>query len=194
MVAPARPSSRARQLEAPQPYAQQPEARLHELRAPARVALRAAAAPRRVAKREVVSRRRAALALLMAVLVVGALFSVVVAHVVLTQNQFRLDDLEARAASEEATQQRLRLEVAQLQSPSRIVQVAQQRLGMVVPSNVTYLEPVPTSTAAGPARSPNGSRAADVPATRGVPPAAGSRDAGGSGGSPHGAARGSASR
>jgi cell division protein FtsL len=78
-----------------------------------------------------------------------AVFGVVAAHVLLTQRQFRLDALERKAATEEATYERLRLEVAQLEAPERIVAAAQQ-LGMVPPANVTYVSstrPTPAATA-----------------------------------------------
>ncbi len=94
------------------------------------------------------ARRRRAMALLigLVMLVSAGLFAVVVAHVVLTQNQFRLDRLRQQVATETAKNERLRLEVAQAQSPARIVQMAEQRLGMVVPSTITYLEPVSPGT------------------------------------------------
>lgn len=78
------------------------------------------------------------------------LFSVVVAHVAITQNQFRLERLEARAVEEQADYERLRLRVAELESPERIVATAQDRLGMVQPDEVTYLSPDPTPTFAAP--------------------------------------------
>ncbi|HET9443784.1 MAG TPA: cell division protein FtsL [Acidimicrobiales bacterium] len=89
-------------------------------------------------------RRRSYLRLLVAVAaVLGAvcLFGVVVAHVMLTQNQFRLSQLRETSATQQAEYDRLRLEVARLESPSRIVAEAQQRLGMVVPEGVEYLTP-----------------------------------------------------
>lgn len=76
-----------------------------------------------------------------AVVLALTVFALVASHVVLTQGQFRLDQLEARAAQEEARYERLRLEVAELESPERIVAAAQQRLGMVPPPGVTYLSP-----------------------------------------------------
>jgi cell division protein FtsL len=101
-------------------------------------------------------RRRRAIALLMAfgVLAGGLLFSVVVAHVAITQNQFRLERLEARALDEQAQYERLRLQVAEMESPGRVVAEAQQRLGMVQPHEVTYLSPDPTPTFAAARRDP----------------------------------------
>ena len=74
------------------------------------------------------------------------LFGVVAAHVKLTQGQVRLDRLEARSADAQDTYDRLRLQVAELESPERVVAAAHQ-LGMVVPAKVTYLAPVPVDPA-----------------------------------------------
>lgn len=89
------------------------------------------------------ARRKLVRRLAMAATVAAALslFGVVVAHVVLTQNQFRLDQLRDRSSLEQAEYDRLRLEVAELESPRRIVADAQQRLGMIVPPKVVYLTP-----------------------------------------------------
>ncbi|MGQ0520595.1 MAG: cell division protein FtsL [Actinomycetota bacterium] len=91
------------------------------------------------------ARRRARarlLAVLVLVVVTAALFGLVASHVALTQGQFELEELRKRAATEEARYERLRLQVAELESPGRIVAAAQERLGMVPPPGVTYLSPV----------------------------------------------------
>ena len=77
------------------------------------------------------------------------LFAVVVFHVVLTQNQFRLDALQDQALERQAEYDRLRLEVAQLESPDRIVADAQVRLGMVPAPSITYLTPAVEDTPGG---------------------------------------------
>jgi cell division protein FtsL len=84
-------------------------------------------------------------------IVVAGLFALVAFHVVVTQAQFRLDKMDARAANEQARYQRLRLQVAELESPDRIVAAAQERLGMVPPPGVTYLSPAGATTDAAPA-------------------------------------------
>src|SRR5262249_39083365 len=67
-------------------------------------------------------KRRARMAAAFTVCLIGVgLFATVAFHVVLTQNQFRLDHLNDRAAEEQARYQRLRLQVAELESPARIV-------------------------------------------------------------------------
>jgi cell division protein FtsL len=102
------------------------------------------------------------------------LFSVVAAHVNITQNQFRLERLQAQAIEEQADYERLRLQVAELESPGRIVKTAQDRLGMVQPAEVIYLSPDPTPSFAAPPASADQderqSRAGSVAATN---PAAG---------------------
>jgi cell division protein FtsL len=81
--------------------------------------------------------------------VMAALFGVVGLHIMLAQNQFRLDRLNTQAAAEQARYERLRLQVDQLESPQRIVDTAEQKLGMLLPSSVTYLTPpAPLPTAA----------------------------------------------
>jgi len=87
-------------------------------------------------------RRRTRLAVAAGVAFLGlSLFGVVVAHVVLTQNQFELQRMQRQAATEQARYERLREQVAELESPSRIVAAAQERLGMVPPPSVKYLTP-----------------------------------------------------
>jgi hypothetical protein len=84
-------------------------------------------------------------------------FGLVGVHVLLAQNQLRLDQLNARAATQEVTYERLRLQVAELESPARIVREATDR-GMVMPPGVTYLlppTPGPSPAATAPARTAN---------------------------------------
>lgn len=86
-----------------------------------------------------------------AAVVVAALclFGVVVFHVLLTQNQFRLDRLQDQALERQAEYDRLRLQVAELESPDRVVADAQQRLGMVPAPKITYLTPAVEDTPGG---------------------------------------------
>ena len=65
-----------------------------------------------------------------------------------------VDRLEAQVTAAQAENQRLRLDVARLESPARIVAEAQARLGMVPPPAVVYLPPLPP-TAARPAARPS---------------------------------------
>lgn len=72
-------------------------------------------------------------------LVMLAVFAAVAFQVVLVQSQFRLEELDSAAASERTRYERLRLEVAELSAPERIVGQATTRLGMVTPVSVGYL-------------------------------------------------------
>lgn len=69
------------------------------------------------------------------------LFAVVAFHVLLSQGQFALDDMKAQTAEEQATYERLRLDVAQLESPERITTEAIERLGMVPAEQVQAVSP-----------------------------------------------------
>jgi cell division protein FtsL len=92
-------------------------------------------------------KRRARLAATFTLCLIGAgLFATVAFHVVLTQNQFRLERLRDQATEEQARYQRLRLQVAELESPARIVATAQDRLGMVQPTSIAYLAPQAPNT------------------------------------------------
>jgi len=92
-----------------------------------------------------------------AILTVGTIFGAAIFHVFLIQSEFRLDQVNKEATKEEARYEKLRLDVAQLSAPDRIVATAQQRLGMVVPPQVAYLmAPVP--------QDPGGKAAHDDPA------------------------------
>ncbi len=86
--------------------------------------------------------RARVMGLLVLMVVASALFGLVTSHVALTQGQFRLEDMRAKAGVEQARYERLRLEVAELESPGRIVAAAQERLGMVSPPGITYLSPI----------------------------------------------------
>jgi len=84
-------------------------------------------------------------------LVVGAvfviLFGLVVFHTLLLQNQQKLDHLDAQVNEAQANYQSLRLQVAQLEAPQRIIDVATHKLGMVPPDGTTYLTPAAGSGA-----------------------------------------------
>lgn len=73
--------------------------------------------------------------------VIALLFAAVGMHVILAQNQFRLDSLNSQARAQQAQYQQLQLQVDQLSAPSRIVGLAEGTLGMVPPSSVNYVAP-----------------------------------------------------
>lgn len=89
--------------------------------------------------------------------IVLIVFGEVLAQVVLAQDQFRLEQLQTTSADQQAKYDRLRLQVAELEAPHRIVATAQQ-LGMIVPPGVTYLAPSADATPpAGTSTAPSGS-------------------------------------
>jgi cell division protein FtsL len=69
------------------------------------------------------------------------LFGVVSFHVVLSQSEFKLEKLSDKADKQQDQYQRLRLQVSQLESASRITSEAQSQLGMVSPDKVTTVTP-----------------------------------------------------
>jgi cell division protein FtsL len=75
-----------------------------------------------------------------AVLAFGIAFAVVVFQAQLVQGQRNLDDLNERIDLAADEYRQLRWEVADLESPDRIVDAA-GALGMVTPPGVTYLTP-----------------------------------------------------
>jgi cell division protein FtsL len=111
-------------------------------------------------------RRRARLLVAaVAMAIAAALFGAVFFHVLLTQGQLQLNRIQTSGAAERARNERLRLEVAELQSPERIVAAAQQQLGMVPPASVTYLSPSGSRPAGPPATKP-GARPSAAPTAR----------------------------
>ena len=86
--------------------------------------------------------RRRLLTVAAIALALATVFGLVLVHVELTANEVRLTDLQSRADAARVRDLKLRLEVAQLESPARIVAMAQQ-LGMVSPPSITYLPGVP---------------------------------------------------
>jgi cell division protein FtsL len=88
--------------------------------------------------------RRRALIAAAVLTAVGILFGLVLVHIDLTAKEMRLIHLQDQASRAQDTNLKLRLEVAELESPARIVATAQQ-LGMVPPPKITYLTAVPGS-------------------------------------------------
>lgn len=101
---------------------------------------RAAAARRR--------RRLRAMLVLSGIVMTGSLFALAGFHAMLASGQADLDRIEQRVSDAQARYEGLRLQVAELEAPSRIVREAQERLGMVPPPGVTYLTPSQAATEA----------------------------------------------
>lgn len=87
-------------------------------------------------------RRRARMLLMTGIGAAAAIaLALVYFHVVLAQRQFAIDRLQSQVQKAQATYQDQRLQVAQLGSPQHIISMAEGQLGMIQPSNVTYLTP-----------------------------------------------------
>lgn len=94
-----------------------------------------------VAPAERVRRRLTpATGVLLTALLFITLFAIAIAHALLVQGQIRLDGLDSKLTVEQARYQRLRTEVAEMESPARVVAAA-QGLGMVSPQDLVYLQP-----------------------------------------------------
>ena len=76
-----------------------------------------------------------------AVVACALMLALAAVHSLLVSNQVRLDGLERQVTAEQARYASLRLEVAQLEAPERIVREAQERMGMIAPGTITYLSP-----------------------------------------------------
>jgi cell division protein FtsL len=114
-------------------------------------------------------RHRARLLLAMAAsCAVVVAFGLVYLRVIAAQRQFTLDNLNTQVTQQEATYQRLQLQVAQLNSPDRIVGYAETKLGMVPSTSVPVLTPSvassPPSTSTSPTQAPAGD--ADYPSIK----------------------------
>ena len=77
--------------------------------------------------------------LLFTVLVVFVFFALIYSRTALSESAFRLKEVDAQIAQAEATFQQMRLEVARLQSPERIVPLAEE-IGLVLPDQVRTVE------------------------------------------------------
>lgn len=105
----------------------------------------------------------------------AVLFGTVCVNVLLTQGQAKLDSLNTRAADAATAHEQLQVQVAELESPARIVPAARERLGMVPPPTVVYLTPgapkVAAPTTAAPSPATPSRTASDTKATTNAKPA-----------------------
>ena len=86
--------------------------------------------------------------LLFTALVIFVFFALIYSRTTLSDSAFRLEEVESQITQEEVLYQQLRLEVARLQSPERIVPLAEQ-IGLVLPSQVRTVEAPGVNGAAG---------------------------------------------
>lgn len=91
-------------------------------------------------RRKLEIRTSVVVCLLALLIVVAAAVASVVGRAVVDRQQMRLDAMNAKLQTATLQEEQLRLEVAQLSAPGRIVSVA-ERLGLVVPNQTTYVSP-----------------------------------------------------
>jgi cell division protein FtsL len=77
-----------------------------------------------------------------AILFAGALLFVAAGQAIVVSQQLRLDNAQQELSTATATNTNLQIERASLDSPTRILQLAQHKLGMITPANVVYLVPI----------------------------------------------------
>jgi cell division protein FtsL len=80
---------------------------------------------------------------------VALAFGVAISQVLVAQNQNQLDNLNRRLDAAQTRYERLRYQVAELESPERIVSAAKDRLGMLEPTKVNYVAPVAATPTVG---------------------------------------------
>jgi cell division protein FtsL len=74
--------------------------------------------------------------------VAGALITVAAGQAIVADSQVHLDTINQELSSALAQNENLQLSRAKLAAPARILQLAEERYGMVVPRSVTYLAPL----------------------------------------------------
>ncbi len=74
--------------------------------------------------------------------VAGALGLVAAFNSLVASDQLQADNVQAQVAQAISANQALQLQRAELEAPSRILAIAEHKLGMVQPTSVIYLSPV----------------------------------------------------
>lgn len=82
----------------------------------------------------------APIAVVSVILIAATVFAVLLAQVTLAQSGFKMADMRQRMIKAEAQHAELVLRVARLGSSERIERYALDRLGMIYPSDVRYIE------------------------------------------------------
>ena len=86
-------------------------------------------------------RRTAVVTILTMVVMFSVMLGLAAFQTIIAQGQARLDRLNTDVDTAQDANKKLRFDVAELEAPARIVATARDRLGMVVPDNVSYLAP-----------------------------------------------------
>jgi cell division protein FtsL len=84
--------------------------------------------------------RRRLAAWIVVLTVIGTVFGIVVVHVRIAQTAFVLDAAEGTLDAERESNRHLRLQLAYLEAPERVRRAAVEKLGMVPPQTVHYVE------------------------------------------------------
>ncbi len=79
------------------------------------------------------------------IVIVGTLGGTAVMQSLLAQSQIQLDTLQQDFSELQAERAMLRLQLAEMEAPNRIVDAAEQRLGMVRPERIAVVE-LPVAT------------------------------------------------
>ena len=79
------------------------------------------------------------------VVLLCGLFAIGLLQAVVTQSQGRIDQLNTQIDEASGLDRELRLRRAELLSPARLAAVARDRLGMVPPETINYLDPAAPS-------------------------------------------------
>jgi cell division protein FtsL len=77
-----------------------------------------------------------------AAVIVAALLLVAIGSALVVSQQVRLDSAEQALAASSSHNTNLQVQRAELAAPTKVLQVAQTKLGMVMPKSVVYLVPV----------------------------------------------------
>ncbi|MGA8296028.1 MAG: hypothetical protein WB770_03185, partial [Acidimicrobiales bacterium] len=96
----------------------------------------------RAADRRKMRRRTRLLLVVAVVLVAGTLFAVAGGQALVAAHQVELDQAQQSLTTAVARDQNLEFTLSKLESPARIVEIAEGRYGMIVPQSVVYLAPV----------------------------------------------------
>jgi cell division protein FtsB len=94
-------------------------------------------------------RRARVMLVIAAALFTGALLAVVAGQAMVSSQQVRLANLNNQLTTVVQSNQDLQLTKAQLDAPGRILQIAEDKLHMVVPGQVHYLTPADPGPAVG---------------------------------------------
>jgi cell division protein FtsL len=110
-------------------------------------------------------RRAGVVAMLVCIIVFGVMLGLVAFQAKIAADQQRLDHIDQQTSNAQTEYERLRVIVAQLESPQAVISAAEAK-GMVVPDNVTYITPsvndvLGVATAEGRAPGPTTSGAGD---------------------------------